>query len=415
MTYYIIDSDSDLLGHFLKPDALILTPEHIDWAIALSHVLSPSLPTEAQQWQTYLDALALVGFAQWIEKHAPELDLRNDWLSGFEPREIDSIPIRRLEGVPASEQIDSLRWVRVGDFRLYLTVTEVFQDGAIALPQRILDSSNSSDNLPHFFVLMEVLEDIDQVRVYGHLRQDQLIQHQQTAALALDDDHHYSVPLAWFDPQPESLLLLLRCVEPEAIALRTAQRVAPPAAPYITSPLQGLTQRAINVGRWLNHQLDELAQELSWVLLPPPALSPGLRSSSLPASPVEPFDALLTEFIQRSDLQLPADARGAYRNFEWEGLPLRLYVVTWETVMDGEPTWGLLLFLGAQPNASLPLGIQLEIHDDVLVLEQTAITDAAQDYLYACVLGNLNEQFWATIRLTNGASTTLPPFRFVQE
>ncbi|MGG6295627.1 DUF1822 family protein [Leptolyngbya sp. AN02str] len=401
MAHYILDQDSDLIG-FLEPDGLSLTPAQVDWAVALGQ----SAPTEAQRWQTYLNALALIGFAQWLKKNSPDLNLHSDWLSGVEPLPTLSIPI--------ADAVTSLQRVQVDDFQVCLTMIEIVDDGAIAIPQSILNASTGSNSPPHIFVLMEVMEEFNEVRVYGYLRHDQLLQHQQVSALDVDEEQNYLVPLSWFDPAPESLLLLLRCAHPGAIALPSQAQSTPTQT--ASSLVQNLAQQAMNVGAWLNNQLDHVAQELSWVLLPAPSLNPGLLSDRFSnASPVEQFDALLTTFIQQKKIELPAHARGAYRDFQWDALPLRMYVVAWEEVTDNTPTWCLLLFLGAQATAMLPPGIQLTVRDADQVLESTSLSEPSQDYLYACVIGELHEQFWATLQLPNGASTTLPPFSFERE
>jgi hypothetical protein len=112
-------------------------------------------------------------------------------------------------------------------------------------------------------------------------------------------------------------------------------------------------------------------------------------------------------------MAIPSQARAAYRNLQWETLALRLYVVTWELLATGSiPEWTLLLILGAQPNAILPLGIKLQVRDEAQILEEPVLSNRSQDYLYAQVIGTHNERFWVTISLANGTTLTLPPFTF---
>jgi hypothetical protein len=115
-------------------------------------------------------------------------------------------------------------------------------------------------------------------------------------------------------------------------------------------------------------------------------------------------------------MAIPSKARGVYRDLQWENVALRLYVVAWELpVTASVPEWTLLLILGAQPNATLPLGIKLQVRDEVQILEEPVLTNRSQDYLYARVIGTHNERFWVTIALAGGTALTLPPFTFDEE
>jgi hypothetical protein len=115
----------------------------------------------------------------------------------------------------------------------------------------------------------------------------------------------------------------------------------------------------------------------------------------------------------QGDIAVPSQARGAYRDLQWENIALRLYVVAWELpATDSVPEWTLLLILGAQPNGTLPLGIKLQVRDEVQILEEPVLSDRSKKYLYARVIGTQNERFWVTISLAGGTALTLPPFTF---
>ena len=47
----------------LATESVNLSPEVVDQAVALSL----NIPNEERQWQTYLNALALFGFEEWLE------------------------------------------------------------------------------------------------------------------------------------------------------------------------------------------------------------------------------------------------------------------------------------------------------------------------------------------------------------
>lgn len=130
-------------------------------------------------------------------------------------------------------------------------------------------------------------------------------------------------------------------------------------------------------------------------------------------SPTEELNRLITDLIRDAKLLIPPDAKGTYRDWQWEALNLRLYVITWALPIAGSPSnWALLLVLGAQPGSGLPLGLQLQVRDETQVLEEPILVDTSSVYLYAQVIGTQEEQFWVTLSLPNGAATTLSPFRF---
>ena len=65
----------DILLDFeaLSPEAITLDALQIDRALQLSS----QMHSERQQWQTYLNALAMFAFGQWLSERAP--DIAVDW------------------------------------------------------------------------------------------------------------------------------------------------------------------------------------------------------------------------------------------------------------------------------------------------------------------------------------------------
>jgi hypothetical protein len=312
-------------------------------------------------------------------------------------------------------------------------------------------------------------EETAQVQVRGCLPYTSLLQHLQETPLVAEADWTYRVPLSWFEGEPDDLLLWLRCLEVAAIGQATMpgdpaaatqlQAALRPLLPQLQQPdlplwqvlnweqgaallrqpdvvdwlyrqrhaslgdipaaslpladapvpLSCLAQRAIDLGKWLQGELDELARELAWVLLPPLG-SNALRSTE------EEVESILGE-LEREGVEIPPSARGAYRDLRWEGVNLRLYAITWPLLSPANvPEWTLLLILGPQMGTQLPTTTRLLVRDAVqLLVEQTPSPDSDGSYLYARVAGAWEEQFWVTIDLNNGAPGTvvhLPPFQF---
>lgn len=338
------------------------------------------------QWQTYLDAIALFGVEQWLRDRAPDLSLHID------PKSLQP------SGDTSHRRVNRLN---AGDFTLCILATGTLTDTVVPVPMAAVDDAQQ---VPHFYVLVDVEEEYDQARIAGFLRYDQLAHHQPETLIPAADGT-YTVALDWFERDPEELLLYLRCLAPEAIA-RPVGSAEPPVDPIFSQ----LADRAMNVGTWLRDRLDDVAEELSWVLLPTRANAPAMLSTR---TPVEQYDAVVSELIDRG-MDIPSHARGAYRDLCWGQTTLRLYVVTWELHTPGQsPEWTLLLILGAPLGAPPPLGARMVVRDEQQALvDQTLTEQSINSYLFAQVVGEPHEQFWVTVDMNNGVVVTLPPFRF---
>lgn len=378
MTYFFIDDDQ-FSAQLLSPDSVTLTPEQIDWAVDLSQ----NAATEAEQWQTYLNTLALQGVQEWLHKRAPELSLKSNWLPGFMPPLIHTSQTAHL-----SQFVSCLE---ISDFKLYLVTSDCVDDPMVAVPQTVVEQRSFD---PDLYMLVEVLEELAQVRVTGYLPQSQL----NSQSLQIEEQS-VLLPLSDFTPDADKLLLHLRCSHPASFC-------APISPISSTSP----TPAPLNAALWLRNQLDRIAEELSWILLPPLNLSGAMMSLRSGRSPIEDLDNVVMELRRDCALEIAPDARAAYRDLQVDAVAVRLYALTWDVSSPTEPEWSLLLVLGAQPGTQLPQGITLTVQDDSQILTEETLQQAP--YLYAQVIGTWNEQFRVTITLPNGAALTLPPFAF---
>lgn len=437
----------------IHSDSIQLSADQIEQAIQQSqNILHPD-----QQWQVYLHQLALIGFEQWLTERAPDLTVNQDHCSILQPQ--------------YANIIESVCNLQVDQFRLCLIATGSLSDTLITLPRAIVELPGLMAN---FYVLVEVLEEQEQVRVYGHLRYDQLAHYRQSTGLIANADQTYSLPVDWFASDADNLLLNLRCLPVSTVSLPTAtvsdrvsvaqletklaeirsqadfsnyplshflnwdematllnhsellSQVYPSSTNNTTSNITAtipdqvtvattrsttaasptLSQTVINVGAWLQGQLDELAQQLAWVLMPAPTLA-----TSALRSAIEDWDVVVEE-LEHNNIEIPFEAGRAYRDFQWDGMALRLYVATWAINELPQPEWTLLLVLGPQPGTSLPHGVKLQVRDDTQLLFERTLTDPNSLYLYAQVVGNLDEQFSVLIGRNANSMLTLPPFIF---
>ena len=168
-----------------------------------------------------------------------------------------------------------------------------------------------------------------------------------------------------------------------------------------------LTQPAVNVGRWLWDELDELAQEFSWALLPRVAPATAMRS------PTEEFEVIASQ-LQQQGLEIPLQARAAFKDLLLAGISLRLYAVTWHLLSESDsPQWTLLLILGVPLPETLPDNLKLRVSDQTgILVEQRVNPERGDSYLFTRVVGSWDEKFLVSVSLMDGVELTLPPFAF---
>lgn len=415
----------------LPVEAITLTSAQIDRAKQLAQ----SIERDTQQWQVYLNSLSAFAFEQWVREWASDLKFDLQSCSLFHP--------------PYSGILGAVSSIAVGDFQLCLLPMGCLTEQQVSLPRAVIELPQF---MAHFYVAVEVMEELNAALVRGFIPRDRLQSYLEATPLVAETDWTYSLPMNWLESNPNDLLLHLRCLQPQALptpsslpslSLSAIQAQLSTLLPQLQSPDRELwevlswekmvplfscpdaiawllapstlptarptlMQLAVNVGLWLRDEMDELTEQLAWVLLPAFDLeAPGLRS------PVQELHGLLQQLTSEGR-SIPRVARSAYLDFTLGEQSLRLYVVTWSFVTQNEmPVWTLLLILGAPPNALQPTGIKLLVEDrEQVLVEQTLEDNARERYLYAQVGGTLEEAFTVTAIAHQEESITFPPFIF---
>jgi hypothetical protein len=444
-------SIADLIGNFapVSIEAVKLSDEQIERALRLARAGID----ESQQWNLYLQAIAVFGFQAWSSERAGHLSLRYQDCSTFKPA--------------YGNLLNSACNLQLGEYRLCLLVVGSSIDTTIAVPRAAIEIA---EFMPDFYVLVEVEEEQDQISIRGCSLPERL-----AIPDSPESDWTYAVPIDCFTSTPDDLLLWIDCLEAKMLARSPRQdawAIAPSyldvgelqakllemlpqihksesplwqiltweeAATILTqpqlaewferqrrTPLLSSSQpeivpleaprstvvcRAIEASLWLRDELDDLAQELGWKLLPP--LATAMRATE------EEVEAMVTE-LTRKGISIPLRARGVYRDISLLGVSLRLYAIIWPLLSpssDRLREWTLLLVLGPHINRSLNSQVRLTIRDDrQMLVEQSLEPNSENTYLYARVAGSLEEQFWASIELNHyglGSIVNLPPFCFV--
>ena len=184
------DNFSDI--RLLIPETIWLEIEHFDQAQALVNKdidsIKNSTTNELQQWQAYLNALALFGLKAWVNERI------------------------KVPTICETKTISQYGIIKVGEFQICLIATEQVLDEVVNIPQQALNNSEPI----HFYSLLEVNEEEEQLIIRGFIRHDQLVNYLNTSSNSLYNNC-YQLPLTLLDAEPSHLLFYIRYVEPSTI------------------------------------------------------------------------------------------------------------------------------------------------------------------------------------------------------
>lgn len=206
---------------FLLPEIIWLGPEHFEQAKEMSDLVNG----EALQWQTHLNALALLGFEKWLNERIPE---------------------RAIYLAPS--EIVNVCYLKLGKLKFCLIARENWLDEVVNVPQ---DAIASPELAAHFYVVLEVLEEQGQVIIKSFLRYDQVVNYRSRDNLQLLRDGCYKLPLSAFDTEPNHLLFYCRFLEPTAIPLWAS------AGSSSMSSLRYLKETRTKLNQWLQGVFNE--------------------------------------------------------------------------------------------------------------------------------------------------------------
>lgn len=448
----VYDSDTQFDYETINPDIISLSPQNINQALDWCR----SLPGEDKQWQTYLNGLAFLGFENWLDYRGSGLTLNFNQCSLHQPE--------------LSYGIDAVLNLTVNEFKICLIALSSVTDQTVILPRAIFDLPEYT---AHYYILLEVQEELETALIYGFISYQNWLQHQHHFNLKPNADWTYTIPLSWFISEPDQLLLYLRCLNVEAIPLPEipnrlavlsqlqeplmtqlpqlkpqAKGIIPPiwqvltweqaeivltqpqllrwvydvqnqaslwtkpvttpaksSTVYLADLFKLLTQPVLNVRQWFNQEIETLSNQLSWILMPEFSPVTAFRSG-------KQMQTLVQE-LQENNVEIPLQAKAAYRDVEIGGRSLRLYALTWPLTGDMEPEWTLLLILGVPSGTDLPSGTKLRVSDTTGILVEQSLNSHEQcSYLFTRVVGTWAEKFVVTIGLKEEFEETLPIFGF---
>lgn len=209
---------------FLLPETIYLEAEHL----LLAQQISDEEKTNCNiSWQAYLNALALLAFEIWLNKRLGDKNVT---------RNIDNIK------TAGNIQID--------EFKFCTIATENLLSETICIPSSVTANPNLS---AHFYVLLEVLEEEEQVVIRGFLPHNQLIELISKFQLPISDGF-YQIPLSSFDIEPNHLLLYQRYLKASEFTTPiTESKVTPVGEDLVTI----VNTNTIKLSQWLQGVADK--------------------------------------------------------------------------------------------------------------------------------------------------------------
>lgn len=227
----------------LMPEVILLKPEHFEQAIETKK----QVMSEAHQWQTYLNALALQSFEEWLKERIPNQ------------------PVSRDNNV-----LEAGSHLKVGELKFWVIATEHLLDEVVNIDQNGIDKPEEAAN---FYVLVEVLEEQEEVVVRGFMRYDQLVNYRSKVNLQLLEDGCYQLPLSEFDAEPNHLLYYCRFLEPTAIPLGVSAETKAEE-----KLLRHPKKATIKLSQWLQGVFDEGWHAVDAVMNPEVNLALSIRN-----------------------------------------------------------------------------------------------------------------------------------------
>lgn len=212
----------------LLRETVWLEPEHFLLAQKISS-LDTTNPNDS--WQAYLNALALLAFEEWLCERLPNKVVSRD-----------------------TSFIETVGNLKIDDFKFCAIATEHLLDEVVKIPQAVIEKPELT---AHFYVLLEVLEEEEEVIIRGFLPYNQLIEIKSSLKLSVDEGC-YQLPLSLFDMEPSHLLVYQRYLQASEFAL--------PVANQSLSKLVNTTTTKLS--QWLQGVIDEAWQTIDSISNP---------------------------------------------------------------------------------------------------------------------------------------------------
>ncbi|AFY58574.1 Protein of unknown function (DUF1822) [Rivularia sp. PCC 7116] len=209
---------------FFLPETVWLETEHFAFAKEIS---STQGINHNDSWQTYLNALAIITFEEWLKERLPNKVISRD-----------------------TDVIATAGNLKVDEFKFCAIATEHVLDEIVRIPQEVIANPELA---AHFYVLIEVSEEEEEVVIRGFVTHKQLTEIKSNLRLSADEGC-YHIPLSLFDMEPSHLLFYQRYVQASEFAVPVVGNKVTQISENISELVSITTTR---LSQWLQGVIDE--------------------------------------------------------------------------------------------------------------------------------------------------------------
>ncbi|MDY6896760.1 MAG: DUF1822 family protein [Cyanobacteriota bacterium] len=206
----------------LLPETVWLEPEHF----FLAREIISSATANSDSWQTYLNVLALLAFEEWLKERLPNKVISRD-----------------------TSSIQAAGNLKIDDFKFCAIAVEHLLDEVVKIPQMVVEKPELA---AHFYVVLEVLEEEEEVIIKGFLPYKQLIE-MSNFQLSVDEGC-YQIPLSALDMEPSHLLVYQRYAQASEFAVPVTDNQIIKASENLSQIVSTTTTKLSN---WLQGVIDE--------------------------------------------------------------------------------------------------------------------------------------------------------------
>ena len=247
--------------------------------------ISQKVTGERNQWKTYLNAIALLCFEDWLQELVPNIKFNINNASIFQPQH--------------KTLLDAVCNIQISNFKLTLITIDNLAYSWITVPENII---NSAELAAHLYVLLQVVEDEEEMIIHGFMYRDEILEYQESINEEGTREYCncFKIPLLRFDKEINNLLIYSRFLEPNAITLPTETIINCALTPSIDKDSNVVVQSFINLSQWWSGVFEEDWQSLKEILTPQMLNRVYFRSNNLTEYPIERgklfnFGSLLNE------------------------------------------------------------------------------------------------------------------------
>ncbi|MDJ0696265.1 DUF1822 family protein [Mastigocoleus sp. MO_188.B34] len=268
----ILDNSQHLEPNLVEPNLetiiIFLKSQYFDKAREISHQVTG----ERNQWKTYLSAISLFAFEEWLQELAPDINININNSSIFQPE--------------YQNLTDTIRNIEISNFKLCLITIDNLFDDWITVPKNIIYSPELADDL---YVLVEIIEDEEKLIIHGFMDRDEVLRYHKSVDIndTMRNKNSINIPFLRFDNQMNNLLIYARFLEPDAITLPKESIINRRLLPTINRTSNIFTQSLVNLEQWWSGGFTKSWQSLEEILtlqIPDPVY---LRSNHSPEYPIQ--------------------------------------------------------------------------------------------------------------------------------